>query len=286
MEAILKINDLSDCRVAILGLGLMGGSMAMALEGRCRELLGIDPDQNTLEQAFAQKIISRGSTQADELLQEVDLILLAAPVCAILDTLDRLPRIVPGPAMVLDLGSTKAEIVQKMSALPDRFDPLGGHPICGKAKIGIANADANIYQNAPFALTPLARSSPTVRRVALQLVQTVGAQPIWVEAKIHDRWVARTSHVPFLVANALAAIIPEETTSLVGPGLRSTTRLAPTPWSMMGDILATNRKQVLAGITEFRLQVQTIERLLEGEDFEALKECLAQGSEHYENIIR
>jgi prephenate dehydrogenase len=286
MAADLRINHLSECRVAIVGLGLMGGSMALALQKSCHELIGVDSDANTLEQARSRRIISRTSARLAELLPEADLIVLAIPVRAILDVLEKLPALVPGSAMVLDLGSTKAEIVQKMSALPDRFDPLGGHPMCGKEKIGIDNAEAEIYQDAPFALTPLPRSSATIRKVATELVEVVGARPVWIDAEMHDNWVARTSHVPFMLANALAAVIPEQAASLIGPGLRSTTRLAATPWSMMGDILATNRTQVLAGINDFHRQLALIERLLEKEEYEALENYLAQGAERYENIIR
>jgi len=278
-------DDFSTYQVAIVGLGLMGGSLALALRGKCAGLIGVDLDPGALELARRRGVVDRVTDDPGGLLPEADLIVLAAPVCAILDLLDHLPSLHPGPAMVLDLGSTKFQVVQKMAALPARFDPLGGHPMCGKEHGGLANADPQIYLQAPFALTPLPRSSPQVRKIAEQLVQAVGARPVWLDPETHDRWVAATSGLPYLVANALAAVTPEPARPLIGPGLRSTTRLAPTPWSMMGDILSTNQANVLAGLSRFRERIQEMERQLTQEGAASLQGLLAEGAEQYEQFI-
>ena len=117
---------LSDCSVAIVGLGLMGGSLALALRGFCRELLGIDPDPATAALAQQMRLVDRFSPTPEPLLPEADIVILAAPVGVILDQIARLPQLHPGQALVLDLGSTKSEIMRAMQALPARFDPLGG----------------------------------------------------------------------------------------------------------------------------------------------------------------
>jgi prephenate dehydrogenase len=277
---------LANSRVAILGLGLMGGSLALKLRGRCAQLLGCDTDPTTLALARQQNLVDQVSNKPGDILPLSDLVILATPVRAILSLLDDLPGLHPGSAAVLDLGSTKVQIIERMQALPSRFDPLGGHPMCGKERGGLENADPNLFQSAPFALTPLTRTSLRLRRLAEQLVRLVGARPLWLEAETHDRWVAATSHVPYLVANALAAITPVETRPLVGPGLRSSTRLAPSGWSMMRDILETNRPNILAGLHRFRQQIEDLENRLETGDLAAVEQLTAQGARNYEALVK
>lgn len=275
---------LADCTVAILGLGLMGGSLALGLRGQCRSLLGVDPDLSVVQLARDRRVVDRASVSPRELLPEADLLVLAAPVGAILSILNSLPELHPGPAVVLDLGSTKREIVRAMGSLPGRFDPLGGHPMCGKEKSSLANAEDDLFHEAPFALTPLERSSRRARQIAEELVYAVGARPLWIDAETHDRWVAATSHLPYLLANTLAAVTPLEARPLAGPGLRSTTRLAPASLTMMVDILATNRDNVLAEIQRFRQALQSVENSLQAEDMEALRLQLAHGAASYTSL--
>ncbi len=276
---------LADFRVAILGLGLMGGSLALALRGKCRALLGVDPDPAVVQLALERRVVDSASVNPRELLPQAELVILAAPVGAILSILSRLPELHPGPAIVLDLGSTKRAIVQAMGSLPGRFDPLGGHPMCGKEQASLANAEADLFQDAPFALTPLERSSPQARQVAEQLVRAVGARPRWIDAETHDRWVAATSHLPYLFANTLAGVTPLEAGPLVGPGLRSTTRLAPASLTMMVDILSTNRDNVLAEMQRFRQALQELENSLQAEDMEALRLQLTRGAASYAALM-
>jgi prephenate dehydrogenase len=277
---------LSNSRVAILGLGLMGGSLALKLRGRCAQLLGCDADPTTLALARQQNLVDQLSDRPGDILPLSDLVILATPVRVILSLLDEMSNLHPGSAAVLDLGSTKVQIMERMQALPSRFDPLGGHPMCGKERGGLENADPNLYQSAPFALTPLPRTSLRLRRLAEQLVRLVGARPLWLEAETHDRWVASTSHVPYLVANALAAITPVEARPLVGPGLRSSTRLAPSGWSVMRDILETNRLNILAGLHLFRQQIEDLENRLETNDLAAVEQLAAQGARNYEALVK
>jgi prephenate dehydrogenase len=276
---------LSECNVAILGLGLMGGSLALKLRDQCQSLSGCDLDPATLALARQWNLLDQVSDQPGDILPQADLIILATPVRVILSLLEELPVLHPGFASILDLGSTKTQIVQRMQTLPERFDPLGGHPMCGKERGGLANAEPNLFHFAPFALTPLERTSPRLRILAGQLVSLVGAIPLWLNADTHDRWVAATSHLPYLVANALAAATPLDARPLVGPGFRSTTRLAPSGWTMMRDILETNRPNILVGLQSFRKKIEVLENLLAAGDLQGLEELTAQGAQSYEVLI-
>jgi prephenate dehydrogenase len=262
LDTSFQVGELARARIAIVGLGLMGGSLAMALKGRCALLLGVDSDEETLGLALENNVVERASSDPGEILPQADVVILAAPIGAILQLLADLPRLHPGPAIVMDLGSTKTLIVEAMAGLPDRFDPLGGHPMCGKEHTTLRNAEAGLFQGAPFALTPLGRTSAKARALAAQLVTVVGAYPVWLDPATHDQWTARTSHFPYLIASLLAAITPPSAAPLVGPGFRSTTRVAATSPVVMLDILMTNRDELLAALADFRLDLDRLEGYL------------------------
>jgi prephenate dehydrogenase len=185
----------------------------------------------------------------------------------------------------MDIGSTKVDICLKLQALPPRFDPVGGHPMCGKELSGLANADAIIFQNAIFVFTPLERTSPDARTLADELAQSVRARPLWLEASLHDRWVASTSHLPYLVSIALALATPGEVAPLIGPGFRSTSRLAGSSAQMVGDIIETNRNNILAALGRFRQELDQLEGYLAHADSDSLKELLRKGMSQYRELV-
>lgn len=267
--------------VAIVGLGLMGGSMALALRGQCSRLLGIDPDPAVLEMALRQSIVDAAATDPARLLPQADLVILAAPVTAILDLLEQLPELTPNPCIVLDLGSTKRAIVERMAALPARFDPMGGHPICGKEKLSLANAERTLYYAAPFILTPLSRTTPRAREAARQLLAVLGAKPLLLDPAEHDRILAHTSHLPFLLSSILALATPPECAPLIGPGFRSTARLAGTPSSMMLGILQTNRENILAALEAAHDELALLISALADQDDQTLQLTLDAAREKY-----
>jgi prephenate dehydrogenase len=265
---------LAKSRIAIIGLGLMGGSLAMALNGKCVDLLAVVPRPCTRELALRLKIVSQADEDPAKILPHADVIILSTPVPAILDWLARLPEYTPQPCIVIDMGSSKQVIVQAMNQLPARFSALGGHPICGKENLSLENAEATLYQNAPFVLTPPAHISLRASAAALQIISAIGARPVWLDAVTHDRLLAFTSHLPFLLASALAMTAPEGAASLVGPGFSSASRLASTPSSMMLGILQTNRDNVLEAISIFRDNLDLLEQAIRSEDFNRLAKIL------------
>ncbi len=217
--------------------------------------------------------------------------MLAAPVRANLALVQALPRLVPAaPAalptqgfgrdkpIVLDLGSTKTAICQAYAGLPEHFDPVGGHPMGGKERGGLENADAAIFHGVTFALTALPRTSPRARTVAEGLARLLGSHPVWMEAQAHDRWAAATSHLPYLLANALALATPAEAAALVGPGFRSTSRLAAGFTPMMLDVLLSNRENVLEAIGRYRRELEALEAALRQGDEGALRESLERSA--------
>lgn len=253
---------LAECQVAIVGLGLMGGSLAMALKGHCKSLMGCDLDLETLELARRKKMVDVADSNLSAMLSQADLIVLATPVRTILELLITIPKFLQEPAVIMDLGSTKAEILQAMAVLPPALDPIGGHPMCGKEKSGLKNAKRDLFQGAPFALTALSRTTPRARSLAEELIRVIGAKPLWLEPEIHDEWVAATSHLPYLLSVALVNATPLEVSPLVGPGFQSATRMAASNPEMMRDIFLTNQEQVLMAIRRFITKLENLETLI------------------------
>ncbi len=277
--------SLKDSTVGIFGLGLMGGSLAMSLKGQCARLIGFDSDLATLEFALSKEIVSSALSGAAAIAEaqskRIDLLILATPVPTILSTLHQLPSLISYPCIVMDIGSTKRDILQAMSTLPENFDPIGGHPICGKEKLGLENADANLFQNAPFVVTPLERTTYRAKSAIQQIISAIGARQIEMNADNHDRILAHTSHLPFLISSSLARSTPHEFSSLIGSGFRSTSRLAATPSSMMMGVLKSNRENILNAIGQFGNSLHEMEVALQNEEYSKLEDILNQSRKSY-----
>jgi prephenate dehydrogenase len=278
--------NLAESKIAIIGLGLMGGSLALGLRGKCAALYGLDPHLPTLELALSQHIVDYADSDPAKLLPEVDLVILSAPVPAILTLLEQLPTYTSNPCIVMDLGSTKKLIVESMSRLPERFDPIGGHPICGKEKLSLANAERTLYYAAPFLLTPLERTSSRALSAANQIIEAVGANATILDAVEHDRILASTSHLPFLLASALTLATPENLTSFIGTGFKSTSRVAGTSSSMMLGVLQSNRENVLNALHVTQNQLAEIESSLSSSDFSKLETILNEAQQKYQTFIQ
>ncbi len=285
----MKMSDdfsLQEATVGIVGLGLMGGSLALALKGHCRALAGSDMDPQTIQAACRQGVVDVADPEPARALTGADVVILATPVPAILDQLDALPAIVPGPCIVMDVGSAKRSIVAKMNELPGRFDPVGAHPLCGKETLSLANAEAALYRGAPFFLTPLARTTRRAMAAATQIVEAIGARAVVVDASEHDRALAMTSHLPFLLASALSLAVPAGYSKFAGPGFRSSSRLAGTSGAMMLGVLQSNRDHVLDALHDLQDELARVEKLLSEEDDQTLAGILDEARCKYEALVQ
>lgn len=276
--------------VGIVGLGLMGGSLALGLAGKCRRRIGLDSDPEADKMALEKNAVNELALHLPDLVERTDLIVLAAPVRTILAILKELAEIQPPIGkvrIVIDIGSTKSDIVAAMDRLGPGYDPIGGHPICGREVQGIGFADPFLYRDAPFVLTPLPRTTPLALSMGRSLVGALGAHVIELSAAEHDTLVASTSHLPHLVAVALAQTARRlpSAAALVGPGFRDTTRLAASNLEMMTDILLTNRKHVLQALEEYIARLEALaERVREGDEAR-LKVLLAEGRRARQELL-
>lgn len=251
--------------------------MARALHDQCADLVGVDKDPETVDLAKRLGIVDRATDDPVTGLQGCDMAILAVPVQAILDILARLGHDLPAPRFVLDLGSTKAEIVRAMETLPAGVDPLGGHPLCGKEASGLAASDSNLFRGHTFVLSPLDRTSPDMHQLANEFTDALGAQPMIMEAERHDRLVATTSQLPYLFATALVAVAMETAATdaalwnMIASGFRDTTRLAASDLPMMVDILLTNHKEVHKALKRAMTTLQSLASLVASGDAERLR---------------
>ncbi len=270
---------LADCRVGIIGLGLMGGSLTRALrEARAfRSIRGHDIDPHAIEHALERGLID-GPIDFSGPTLSIDLIILAVPVQAILDWIVRLSTNTSSFHLI-DLGSTKARIVEEMQRLPDGISPLGGHPMCGKETAGLDAADGDLYRGCTFVLTPLARTLPTTLSIAHELMDAIGARPLILDPVRHDRIAAAISHVPYLISIALVDAARQQTDeiawTMAASGFRDSTRLAASDVTMMLDILTTNRAAVLESLSRVQSSLQDLIQMLERDDNETLHDRLA-----------
>lgn len=267
-------------RVCIVGLGLMGGSLALALRGKVVRLAGVDPDAATRQRAREMGLVDFVTAVPAEAICTADLVILATPVKTILALLEALPTLCPDGCLVLDLGSTKRNISKAMEALPPQFAAVGGHPMCGKEMSGLAAAEPELYQDQTFVLTRNGRTTSEIESLALEIIAAVGAQPLFLEAARHDDIVAAVSHLPYLASATLvqsAAELDEgRVWAVSASGFRDAARLAGSDPRMMLDILQTNKTAVLTQLARYQAALTAVAELLNGDDETALLDWLSR----------
>ncbi len=241
-------------RVAIVGVGLIGGSFGLALReaGFEGEIVGVS-SQAALETGMRVGAIS-GSATLEEAATTADLIYLAQPVDRILETLETLGRLAGSDCLITDAGSTKAAIVRKAAECVVSACFLGGHPLAGKEQRGAESADADLFRGRLYVLTPTAAKTGAAEVFRSWLLR-MGARILDVPAAEHDAVVALTSHLPQLIAVALANTLAQQKNGrageIFGPGLLDMTRLALSPADVWQSIFATNKSEILVAMDAF-----------------------------------
>ena len=265
----------------MVGLGLMGASLAGALKGHCRAVVGVARRAETVEAASRLGLVDWGTTDVAEGVGQASVVVLATPVRVIMRQLAEIGPLLPEGCLLMDLGSTKAQIVEEMARLPEHVQPLGGHPMCGKESSGIDVADPALYRGCTFILCPLARTSEAALSLGRELAETTGAHPLVLAGERQDFLVGTVSHLPYLLACALVATADATTSAdpaawqIVAGGYRDTSRVAGSDVTMMLDILLTNREEVLKAVRVYQAQLASLAGSLEAGDKGELRETLS-----------
>ncbi len=248
------MSDRSIRTVAIVGLGLIGGSFGLALRkaGFTGEILGVCAPPYA-EKALKMGAISRISG-LHEIVERADLIYLAHTVDSILSLLDSIGPTARQECLITDSGSTKVAISAKAAESIELAEFVGGHPMAGKEKRGIENAEADLFRDRPYVLTNAQNTSPILNEFKSWLAR-IGANLVFMSPAEHDSAVAFTSHLPQLLSTALAYTLKTQRqqafTKVFGPGLLDMTRLALSASDLWMSILATNREEVLKAVDAF-----------------------------------
>lgn len=268
-------------RVAILGTGLIGGSFAKALRKFTPDIYisGWDRAEVVLEARKAAAIDEAFFESLEPAIRRADLIYIALPIGVTLDILPELAQHAPPHALITDAGSTKMRIWQAATELfVDEVGPifLAGHPMAGRELSGFAHADADLFQNACYALVGRADDTHDPRIQAfVKIIEKLGARPLWIGAQQHDYAVGLASHLPQLAAVALGSFLYDHLDenglpiTLAGPGLRDTLRLAGSPYSVWRDIVLTNRDVLSAALDLLARRIEDLRERLTSRDLEA-----------------
>jgi prephenate dehydrogenase len=268
--------------VCIIGLGLMGGSLALALK-RARwasQIAGVSRSRETLAAAAAAGAIDCGTSNLAEGIAGASVVVLGTPVRTLLHQLPEVGLHARPGAVILDLGSTKATVCEAMNQLPGELQPIGGHPMCGKEVGGFEAAEAGLYTGKTFVLCPLPRTSGEALETVGSLAEAAGSLVVTLDPNAHDRAVAAISHLPYLAAsglvNAVSAGNDPLAWALAASGFRDTTRVAASDVQMMLDILMTNRASILEWFHLYTRGLAGLRDALESGDENELRARLSQ----------
>ncbi|NWF85933.1 MAG: prephenate dehydrogenase/arogenate dehydrogenase family protein [Bryobacteraceae bacterium] len=276
-------------RLAIAGVGLIGGSFALALRAAGVEarITGIDLGRN-LSTELANGVID-DALPLEEACATADLIYLALPIGNILELLPRVAAACGENCLVTDAGSTKSEIVRRAAEVFVRGQFLGGHPMAGKETRGVTVAEAGLFRGRPYLLTP--RHPPEMEtsaaRMLLEWIQAMGGRPAVMAPEEHDETVALTSHLPQMLSTALASLLEgkesrDRLVEAAGPGLIDSTRLALSPWGVWADIISTNRPAIEKALLAYEEQARKLRLALASED--GVKEYFESGRRFAEKL--
>ncbi len=263
-------------QITIVGTGLIGGSLGLALrqQGFRGTIVGCDRPE-VLDAALVRGAIDRGDTDVRQGAEGSDLVVLATPVGAVLSVFEKIAPTLHPDTLLTDTGSTKVQFVERARLVfgaEASVRVLPGHPMAGKEHSGIENADVNLFRDAVWLITPINGEQPYTPRQQeyVELLDAMGARVIAMDPKRHDRLCAWISHLPQMIATALASSLRDElgddeaVKEIGGRALREMTRIASSPYSMWRDIALTNSQNIEEALLRFEQQLAHLRENLRG----------------------
>ena len=278
--------------ITIIGLGLIGGSLAKALHenlGFCN-ITAVDADVNTLELAREEGIIAKGFVHIDASIYQSDIIFVCTPIKQALGYINKLSAHIPETCIITDVCSTKEEIISYIEAMPKPPCFIGGHPMAGTEKSGYINSFAHLFENAYYILTPCSSTLPEAMDQLTSMIEGLGAIPIVMPAREHDRVTGSISHLPHVIASALVNLVKEldndsgKMQLLAAGGFRDITRIASSSPEMWENIILSNRSQVIELMTLFGKTLDDFKRILENADHEEIYRFFSEARQYRNSI--
>ena len=271
-------------KVAIIGTGLIGGSLAQAIKKNrlADEIVGVSRHKRSLALAKQHKAIDRGS-QSLEIIKGADLVVFATPVDVILKVAPKARQFIDDKAIVSDVGSTKELIVKNLEKIFPRF--VGSHPLAGSEKRSIANANPSLFKDSLCILTPT-RNTDTraLKRIAL-LWKQVGAKTSIIDPAVHDTILAFVSHLPHVAAFSLIDAVPSQYLQFSATGLKDTTRIAASDSEIWTEIFLSNRQNILKAIFLWQKEISQIQIAIKKKDSRQLSLLLQKAKVKRERLL-
>jgi prephenate dehydrogenase len=266
-------------RIAVLGVGLIGGSIGRAARARIdgATVVGFDPDPETVARAVGVGAVNRAAASVVEACEGAEQVVCAAPVSGLVELAREALAASGDDVVVTDVGSTKREIVD---ALGDDQRFIGGHPLAGAETAGVEHARAGLFDGATWYLTPTSRTEGVLYDRLYRLLANLGARPAAIDAETHDRLMASVSHLPHVLANVLVAqaarALESERLPPTGPSFRDATRVAGANPALWRDILLSNREAVAAELDSFSATLARVGADLRAGDTDALERWIGE----------
>ncbi len=268
-------------KVAIVGVGLMGGSIGMALRQRklAKQVVGIGRKKASLAQAEKLGAIDRGTTDLQAGVREADLIVVCTPVDLIAPQVIELAACCPRNAIITDAGSTKQSIVDSIEKHASKPRFVGSHPLAGSEKSGVEYAREDLFNGRVTLVTPTRKTSAADIDAVCEFWASLGSLVMQMSPAAHDKALAATSHLPHLLASVLAGSTSKQDLPLVAGGWRDTTRVAAGDASLWRQILMDNRANVLKSLVKFEKTLAAFRTSLETENGTKLEKMLQDAAE-------
>lgn len=281
-------------RIAIIGLGLIGGSMGMALKQTKvtdLELVGFARRAEVASTALSIGAVDRAERTLTAAVEDANVVIIATPAMAIREILGEIGERLPQGCIVTDTASTKAQVMAwAQELLPPSVAFIGGHPMAGKETSGIEAADADLFQGCVYCLIPGTNASNEAVNLVTGLAKQIGANPLFLDAAEHDSLVAAVSHLPLLLSAALVATTTKspswpQMARLAATGFRDLTRLASGNPEMSRDICLTNKELILHWVDKFITELSEFRRLV-SEEGEELEQAFLKAREQRERWLQ
>jgi prephenate dehydrogenase len=280
-------------RLAIVGVGMMGGSLALAARARADvdEVVGYDSDPSALEEALTRGVITETASSASEAAAYADLVVISTPVRSIPALVEECASADPPPRLITDMGSTKSAIVHGLSPVA-RSLFIGGHPICGAADSGVRYARPDLFQEATYFLCTTGSAFPKLYAMLQQFVLDLGAHPTHIDAEAHDRILAVISHLPHVMANALMehaggfSVGGKRALQWVGASFTDLTRVAGANPPMWRDIFIENREALSESVSALSQLLQDFATHLAASDADGIVRSIQSAGAYREEMLK
>jgi len=285
------VSEPSVSTVAVIGVGLMGGSLGLAARerGGVAEVRGFSQTQATLDLALERGAITRACASLEEAASGADIVFVCTPVRRVVEHVKAALAAAPPDAVISDVGSTKGPLMRALSPL-EQERVVGGHPLCGSESAGVANARASLYDGATYFVTPGAHVLTGAYQLLYGFLGDIGARPVAVDPDEHDRLMAVVSHLPHVLANVLmtqAGLHAGARDALLsaGPSFRDLTRVAGSNRRVWTDIFLENRAALLAALATFQEGLQEFLEALAANDAERLGRAIGRAAEQRDRLL-